>query len=104
MKIGEWKISEWNMCGLGAPPEFPVMTYPRGAVAMANQGPAGTSAAQFFFVFGDSSMAASYTPFGRVLTGMEIIDKVAAGGVSGTGADGKPRTGLSIRTVTFRPA
>ncbi|GAA1419387.1 hypothetical protein [Catellatospora coxensis] len=50
----------------------------------------------------DSAMAGTSTPFGLVVTGMEIIDKVAAGGVSGT--EGRPRTALSILSVTFRPA
>ena len=70
---------------------------------MANMGPPGTSSAQFFFVYGDSRMTATYTPFGRVVTGMEIIDRVAAGGVSGTGSEGRPRTGLSILSVDFLP-
>ncbi|MEV4411447.1 peptidylprolyl isomerase [Catellatospora sp. NPDC049609] len=95
--------------GLGCPfarqREVPEIMYPRGRVAMANRGQPGTSGSQFFFVYDDSRLGASYTPFGRVATGMEIIDQVAAGGVvAGAGTDGRPVTALTILNVTVRPA
>jgi peptidyl-prolyl cis-trans isomerase B (cyclophilin B) len=54
--------------------------YPRGTVAMANSGP-NTNGSQFFLVFRASSFPPSYTPFGQITKGLDILDKVAKGGV-----------------------
>jgi peptidyl-prolyl cis-trans isomerase B (cyclophilin B) len=55
-------------------------TYPRGTLAMANSGE-NTNGSQFFLVFRASSFPPSYTPFGRITKGLDILDKVAKGGV-----------------------
>jgi len=51
--------------------------YTRGVVAMANAGP-DTNGSQFFIVLADSSLAPSYSIFGRVTSGMEAVDAIAA--------------------------
>jgi peptidyl-prolyl cis-trans isomerase B (cyclophilin B) len=74
--------------------------YPRGTVAMANAGP-GTNGSQFFLVYADASLPASYTPLGRITEGLEVIDRVAAGGShddNGPG-DGRPRTPVQITSM-----
>jgi len=77
-------------------------TYPRGTVAMANAGP-GTNGSQFFLVYGDSTLPAQYTPFGRITSGLEVLDEVAeAGDVGGTG-DGEPVLPVSIETLRAEP-
>jgi peptidyl-prolyl cis-trans isomerase B (cyclophilin B) len=58
-------------------------TYPRGTLAMANSGP-DTNGSQFFLVFRASSFPPAYTPFGRITKGLDILDKVAKGGVKTT--------------------
>ena len=73
-------------------------TYPRGSVAMANAGP-GTNGSQFFFVFKDSQFAPNYTPFGRVVSGMEVIDAIAAAGTSNGQSDGAPKNPVSLTSV-----
>jgi peptidyl-prolyl cis-trans isomerase B (cyclophilin B) len=73
-------------------------TYPRGTVAMANAGP-GTNGSQFFFVFKDSQFAPNYTPFGRVVSGMEVIDAIAAAGTSNGQSDGAPKNPVSLTSV-----
>jgi peptidyl-prolyl cis-trans isomerase B (cyclophilin B) len=73
--------------------------YQRGVVAMANAGP-GTNGCQFFIVYGQSEIAPNYPVLGKVVSGMEIVDKVAAAGVQGGGDDGEPKEPLELTTAT----
>jgi cyclophilin family peptidyl-prolyl cis-trans isomerase len=50
--------------------------YKRGVVAMANRGP-NTNSSQFFILHQDHAMAPSYTIFGQVKKGMEVVDALA---------------------------
>jgi peptidyl-prolyl cis-trans isomerase B (cyclophilin B) len=54
-------------------------TYPAGTVAMANAGP-NTNGSQFFFTWKDTTLAPNYTPFGTVIGGMDVLQKIAAAG------------------------
>lgn len=54
-------------------------TYPAGTVAMANAGP-NTNGSQFFFTWKDTTLAPAYTPFGTVIGGMDVLQKIAAAG------------------------
>jgi peptidyl-prolyl cis-trans isomerase B (cyclophilin B) len=74
-------------------------TYPKGTVAMANSGP-NTNGSQFFLVFTDTQLSPSYTPFGRITSGLDVLDKVAKGGVNGTGGDGAPKIPVQLQKVT----
>jgi peptidyl-prolyl cis-trans isomerase B (cyclophilin B) len=72
-------------------------TYPAGTVAMANTGKSHTGGSQFFLVYKDSSLPASYTPFGTISTaGMKVLDKIAAAGAQA--AD--PTTGNTAPNAT----
>ncbi len=54
--------------------------YTAGTVAMANSG-ADTNGSQFFLVYRNSlSLPASYTPFGTIVSGLNIIQNVAKAG------------------------
>ncbi|WP_329389821.1 peptidylprolyl isomerase [Streptomyces sp. NBC_01351] len=77
-------------------------TYPAGTVAMANAGP-GTNGSQFFLVYKDSPLPPNYTPFGRITSGLGVLDKIAETGVAGGGQDGKPRNEVVLRTVRISP-
>jgi cyclophilin family peptidyl-prolyl cis-trans isomerase len=50
--------------------------YKRGIVAMANRGP-NTNTSQFFIIHQDHPLPPSYTIFGRVTKGLEVLDAIA---------------------------
>lgn len=50
--------------------------YTRGTLAMANAGP-NTNGSQFFIMHKDQGLPPSYTVFGRVISGIETVDKIA---------------------------
>jgi len=51
--------------------------YEKGTVAMANSGP-NTNGSQFFIMHVDYPLPPSYTKFGRVVEGQEVVDSIAA--------------------------
>ncbi|MCW2681487.1 MAG: peptidyl-prolyl cis-trans isomerase [Frankiales bacterium] len=79
-------------------------SYPRGTVAMANRGPA-TNGSQFFLVYEDSQLAPDYTPLGRITTGLDVLQRVAAAGSDDSNGpgDGRPRTTVLLEQVTVQP-
>jgi len=76
-------------------------TYPAGTVAMANAG-ANTNGSQFFLVYKDAALPPSYTPFGTITSGMDVVQKVAAGGSdnSNGSGDGRPNINVVLNSVT----
>jgi cyclophilin family peptidyl-prolyl cis-trans isomerase len=56
--------------------------YPLGAVAMANSGAASSDGSQFFIVVGaqGEALPPDYTLFGQVISGMPVVQKIAADG------------------------
>ncbi len=53
-------------------------TYTRGIVAMANAGPA-TNGSQFFIMLDDAPLPKAYSIFGRVTSGLEVVDAIKVG-------------------------
>ncbi len=79
-------------------------TYPAGTVAMANAGP-NTNGSQFFFTWKDTTLAPDYTPFGTVIGGMSVLQKIAAAGddqQNGPG-DGYPNRFTAFLAVQIIP-
>ncbi len=85
-----YKFADENLTGA---------TYPAGTVAMANAG-AGTNGSQFFLVYKDTQLPASYTPFGKITGGLDVLTNIAAGGVQGGGTDGAPNANVVLNKVT----
>ncbi len=81
--------------------------YRDGDVAMANRGEPATNGSQFFFLFGNSPLPAQYSLFGHVITGLDIVKKVAAGGDDGAFAEqaggGHPKIKFVLTSVTAGP-
>ena len=69
--------------------------YEKGILAMANRGP-NTNGSQFFIMHADYPLPYSYTIFGKVTEGLEVIDKIAS--VETDSAD-KPTDDIVINTV-----
>jgi peptidyl-prolyl cis-trans isomerase B (cyclophilin B) len=78
-------------------------TYKAGTVAMANGG-ANTNGSQFFLVFKDTSLPASYTPFGTITSGLDILQNVAKAGTTCTfsSGGGVPKEKVVINSVTIK--
>ena len=51
-------------------------TYERGTVAMANSGP-NTNGSQFFIMHIDYPLPPSYTKFGKVIEGQDVVNEIA---------------------------
>jgi peptidyl-prolyl cis-trans isomerase B (cyclophilin B) len=82
-------------------------TYPTGTLAMANTGSPHTGGSQFFFVYGDTPLPPQYTPFGKVVRGLDILRKIAAAGDDGSNGgagDGKPNQPVVIESFRVKPA
>ena len=74
-----------------------------GALSMAHAGK-DTGGSQFFIVYKNSTLSPNYTPFGKVVKGLGIIQNVAKAGsdnANGTG-DGHPKKKVEIESVTIK--
>lgn len=89
----QWRYPDENL------PDATTNNYPEGIVAMANSG-ANTNGSQFFLVYADTTLGPSYTRWGKITKGLDILKYVAAQGVVGGGGDGTPKQTLAIEKVT----
>ena len=71
--------------------------YSRGTVAMANAGP-NTNGSQFFICHGDAPLPHSYTIFGKVASGLDTVDAIAA---LETDRSDRPKTDATMKSVTI---
>ena len=74
--------------------------YEKGTVAMANAGP-NTNGSQFFIMHADYPLPPSYTKFGRVIEGQEVVDKIAT---APTDRGDRPQTDVVMEKVTIEEA
>jgi peptidyl-prolyl cis-trans isomerase A (cyclophilin A) len=87
-------------------PEGPQFDYTPGTLAMANSGP-NTNGSQFFIMHGDASgrLPKNYNIFGKVVQGMEVVDKIASAPTQ-SGADPRERSTpvnpVKIRKITIQ--
>jgi peptidylprolyl isomerase len=74
--------------------------YTRGTLAMANAGP-NTNGSQFFIMQQDNQLSPNYVIFGKVVNGMDVVDKIANAPVtySSSGEMSKPVNPVVINSV-----
>jgi peptidyl-prolyl cis-trans isomerase B (cyclophilin B) len=78
--------------------------YVAGTLAMANSGTADSNGSQFFLVYKNTpELPASYTPFGTVTSGLNVLKAIAAKGDnnSNPAGGGKPNEKVQIERVTI---
>lgn len=77
--------------------------YTKGTIAMANSSSAGSTGSQFFIMWKDSlTLPPNYSVVGKVSKGLDVVEKVAAGGDDGSNSsgDGKPNVPITINSIT----
>ena len=79
-------------------PENIENNYPEGTVAMANSGP-NTNGGQFFLVYANTTLAPSYTIWGTITSGLDIVKAIGKAGAVGGAPDGKPAKTIAIQKV-----
>jgi len=72
-------------------------SYAKGTVAMANAGP-NTNGSQFFIMHADYPLPPSYTKFGRVVEGQDVVDKIAT---AQRNRDDRPLQDVTMQKVTI---
>jgi peptidyl-prolyl cis-trans isomerase B (cyclophilin B) len=76
--------------------------YPAGTLAMANSGP-NTNGSQFFLVFKDSGvLGPSYSVWGKITRGLDVLNFIAAQGVNDPSGVGAPKQKVAIIKATVR--
>jgi peptidyl-prolyl cis-trans isomerase B (cyclophilin B) len=81
------------------------LPYPAGTVAMANSGPQNpnSNGSQFFLVFADSpALGPSYTIWGKITKGLDVLKFIASKGVDDPSGIGKPKIKVAIESAIVR--
>jgi peptidyl-prolyl cis-trans isomerase B (cyclophilin B) len=82
-------------------------TYPAGTLAMANGMPDNpdSNGSQFFLVYKNSPLPADYPPFGKIVSGLNILQSVAKAGYGpplSEAGGGAPKEKVEIESVTIK--
>jgi len=72
-------------------------SYAKGTVAMANSGP-NTNGSQFFIMHNDYPLPPSYTKFGQIIEGQDVVDAIAE---VKTNSSDKPLDPVVMEKVTI---
>jgi len=75
--------------------------YSRGIIAMAKKmnEPPGTQGSQFFIMHSDNPMPKDYVSFGKVSSGMDVVDAIAESPVQPSGEMSTPVTPVKVLTI-----
>ncbi|KKU92176.1 MAG: Peptidyl-prolyl cis-trans isomerase [Microgenomates group bacterium GW2011_GWA1_48_10] len=79
----------------------PDTKYLRGTIAMAKTAaePAGTSGSQFFIMQSDYNLPPDYITFGKVISGLDVVDKIATAPTNPGGKSSTPIDPVKILSV-----
>ncbi|MFZ6003659.1 MAG: peptidylprolyl isomerase [Actinomycetota bacterium] len=91
--------------GYSIPDELPSgeEPYPTGTLAMANTSAPNTGGSQWFIVVegGGERLSPTYTAFGHVTQGQEVVDEINKHGDGDPAANGAPTKLVTIKTITI---
>lgn len=93
--------------GYKVPAEFNDRPHIRGVLSMARSADPNSAGSQFFVCLGvASSLDHQYTAFGKVIKGLDVLDKIGATPVtrSAAGEPSKPTTRVALESVKVVPA
>ncbi len=79
-------------------------TYPADTLAMANAGP-NTNGSQFFLVYKNTPLPPSYTPFGKITGGMNVLLDLAKAGIKpplNPAGGGRPKDAVTIESISIQ--
>jgi cyclophilin family peptidyl-prolyl cis-trans isomerase len=89
--------------GYTIPDELPTgdEPYPTGTIAMANTGQPGSGGSQWFITVdgGGDQLAPTYSAFGKVVEGQDVVDEINQHGDAAT--NGQPTKVITITTITI---
>ncbi|MEV7615109.1 peptidylprolyl isomerase [Streptomyces sp. NPDC089799] len=77
--------------------------YPAGTVAVSKAQP-GRNGGQFFISYGDPAFRLNpdWTPFGKVVEGLDVVKRIAAKGTASGEPDGAPKEPVVLTAVTVQ--
>ena len=77
-------------------------TYPAGTLAMARTQAPHSGSSQFFLVYGATPLDPSYTPFGHITSGLDVLQRIASVGEDDSNGpgDGHPKQPVVIESFT----
>jgi peptidyl-prolyl cis-trans isomerase B (cyclophilin B) len=85
-----------------SPADGSLVTYARGTIAMTNNGALNGYGSQFIILYRDAALPPNFSVIGSVLSGLDLIDKVAREGTANQGqADGPPKTEFRISSLVI---
>ena len=106
VKFGNSSNDEFNLkrAGMGGSDlpdlkeEFSDLPHERGTLSMARSQDPNSANSQFFICFKESSfLDRQYTVFGRVIEGMELVDKIKKGDSNDNGSVSNPDKIISFK-------
>jgi peptidyl-prolyl cis-trans isomerase B (cyclophilin B) len=79
--------------------------YPAATVAMAHSSAPATNGSQFFLVYKNTPLPPQYTPFGTIVSGLSVLQRIAKAGVAppmNPYGGGHPKEKVTIESVTIK--
>jgi peptidyl-prolyl cis-trans isomerase B (cyclophilin B) len=89
--------------GFGLENTPPDGKFPAGTVAMARANDPNSNGSQFFLVYKDTELptdGGGYTIFGKVTSGLDVLEAIAKAGVKDGAGDGAPAKAVRLESVT----
>ena len=108
VEFGNSENSEFNLSRAGTggskmpniPSEFSNENHTRGTLSMARAQNPNSANSQFFICFKEASfLDRQYTVFGKVIEGMEVVDKIKRGDENNNGAVTDPDKIISFKSL-----